>query len=82
MRIPIRRIGNSRGIIIPTSLLEIAGLELEAEVSFQDGALIVKAPDRVVREGWAQASADLARQADDGLVMPDLGNEDDENLQW
>lgn len=82
MRITIRRIGNSKGMIIPAALLEQAGLESEADVSVEDGALIVRAPAKSVRSGWAQASAQLAREGDDALLIADIVNEGDEDLQW
>lgn len=82
MRIVIRKIGNSRGMIIPTSLLQQAGLESEADVSVEDGALVVRAAPKPVRSGWAQASAQLAASGDDALLIPEFGNDGDESLQW
>lgn len=82
MRIAIRRIGNSRGMIIPTSLLAQLGLETEADVSIVDGALIIRAPAKPVRCGWAEASKELARVGDDALVMPEFANADDAELAW
>lgn len=82
MRIAIRRIGNSRGIIIPTALLQQLGLESEAEVSVEDGALVVRVPTKPARSGWAEASQDIAHHNDDGLVLPEFGNADDEDFKW
>lgn len=84
MRIAIRRIGNSKGMIIPTAMLQQVGLEAEAEadVSVEDGALVVRAPAKPVRSGWAEASEEIARHGDDALVMPEFGNGDDEELEW
>lgn len=82
MRIAIRRIGNSKGMIIPAVLLEQAGLESEADVTVEEGALIVRAPAKSVRSGWAQASAQLARDGDDALLIADIVNEADEDLVW
>lgn len=82
MRITIRRIGNSKGMIIPTTLLQQAGLVHEAEVSVEDGALVLRAPTNTVRSGWAEASADIAKHGDDQLVMTEFSNSDDEGLQW
>lgn len=82
MRIAIRRIGNSKGMIIPAALLEQAGLESEADVTVEEGALIVRAPAKSVRSGWAQASAQLARDGDDALLIADIVNEADEDLVW
>jgi antitoxin MazE len=82
MRIAIRRIGNSKGIIIPTPLLAQIGLEDEAEVSVEDGALVVRAPARPVRRGWAEASKALASSGDDALVLPEFGNVGDAEHAW
>ncbi len=82
MRITIRKIGNSRGMIIPTAMLQQAGLDLEAEASVEDGALVLRAPSKAARSGWAQASAELARHGNDALVMPAVANEIDGDLEW
>jgi antitoxin MazE len=82
MRIAIRRIGNSKGMIIPAAMLQQVGLETEADVSVEDGALVVRAPAKPVRSGWAEASKEIARHGDDALVMPEFGNGDDEKLEW
>jgi antitoxin MazE len=37
---------------------------------------------RRAREGWAQASKELAQHGEDALVWPEFGNADDENLDW
>jgi antitoxin MazE len=42
-------------MIIPTPLLAQIGLEDEAEVSVEDGALVVRAPARPVRSGWGRS---------------------------
>jgi antitoxin MazE len=82
MRILIRRIGNSKGMIIPAAMLQQVGLESEADVSIEDGALVVRAPAKPVRHGWARASEELATYGDDALLLPDFGNADDDELQW
>lgn len=82
MRIAIRRIGNSKGMIIPTPLLAQLGLDTEAEVSVEGGALIVRAPAKPVRSGWAEASKELSRLDDDALLMPEFANAGDAELAW
>lgn len=82
MRISIRRIGNSKGMIFPTSLLAQVGLHDEAEVSVEDGAIVVRAPAQPVRSGWAEASKALAAAEDDDLVMPEFANAEDEAITW
>ncbi|MDY7576131.1 AbrB/MazE/SpoVT family DNA-binding domain-containing protein [Actimicrobium sp. CCI2.3] len=82
MLIAIRRIGNSKGIIIPTSILSQLGLETEADVSVVDGAMVVRVPARPNRSGWADASKAIALAGDDVLVMPEYANADDALLSW
>lgn len=83
MLIPVRRIGNSYGVIIPKPLLEQVGLESQADMSVRDGALVLRKPPGPVRHGWAQASARIAASGDDALVMtPEFANEDDAVLSW
>ncbi len=82
MKIAIRRIGNSKGMIIPTAILVQLGLEDEAEVTVNDDTLIVRAPKKAVRSGWAEASKALAAAGDDALVMPEFPNADDAELKW
>jgi antitoxin MazE len=74
--------GNSKGMIIPAALLEQAGLESEADVRVEEGALIVRAPAKSVRSGWAEASAELARHGDDALLIDDIVHDGDQDLVW
>jgi len=78
----IRRIGNSRGVIIPKPLLEEAGLEEEAEIIVEHGAIVLRKPRRNPREGWAEASRRIAEAGDDKLIWPEFGNQDDGELEW
>ena len=78
----VRRLGNSRGIIIPKPMLKLAGLRDEAEMKFEQGAIVLRKPRQNPRQGWAEASARLAELEDDKLVWPEFGNRDDGDLRW
>ena len=82
MKIAIRRIGNSKGVIIPAAILSEVGLEDEADVRIKDGALVISPPKKGARAGWAEASKKLAATGDDALVMTEFGNVGDAELQW
>ena len=82
MRISIRRIGNSKGMIFQASLMAQIGLQDEAEVSIEDGAIVVRAPSQPVRSGWAEASKAIAAAGDDDLIMPEFANADDQAITW
>lgn len=78
----IRRMGNSRGILIPKPLLALAGLEDQAEIVIEGNTLIVRRPAPSPRTGWAEASKRVAETGDDALVMPEFANEADDSLRW
>lgn len=78
----VRKLGNSRGIIIPKPLMEQVGLTDEAQISVENGAIVLRPARRAPREGWAQACQAIATASDDALVWPDFANEDDEKLVW
>ena len=79
MRMQIRRIGNSRGIILPSSMIEQTGLDAEVEVSIRDGAIELRAPRQSRRAGWEAAFAalgDVANEAEVGFVENRFDRED------
>jgi len=78
----IRRVGNSLGIIIPKSMLEQAGLEKEADMALERGAIVLRRVRQNPRRGWAKASRKVADAGDDKLIWPEFGNRDDGDLQW
>lgn len=51
MQITLRKIGNSRGIIIPSALIEQLHIENEVELTLQNDSLILK-PSKPLRKGW------------------------------
>jgi antitoxin MazE len=63
----IVRIGNSRGIRIPKTLLDEADLPEEVELHAQPGRLIVQAAHRP-RSGWASAAKRMRTRGDDAVL--------------
>lgn len=83
--VTLRQIGNSQGIVIPKPLLAQVGLvgEASAEISVENGTLVLRKPRRTVREGWAEAARAIAERGEDTLVMGEFGNEgDDTEIVW
>lgn len=80
--ITIRKIGNSHGFVIPKPVLDQLGLGSEAEMSIENGALVLRKPTPAVRDGWAQAAQIVNQHEDDALVMGEFGNEGDADLSW
>lgn len=84
MHVTIRPIGNSKGVVLPKPILAQAGLEdaTDAEMTVENGVIILRKPTRPAREGWAEAAQKLAAQGGDELVMGEFGNEADSELVW
>jgi antitoxin MazE len=78
----IRRLGNSKGILIPKLLLQQVGLVDQAEMRVEGEALVLRRPKAAPRSGWAEASRKLAAAGDDALVIPEFVNEGDAELTW
>jgi antitoxin MazE len=82
MRVTLRKMGNSSGVIIPKPFLAEIGATGAVEMAVEDGRIVIEAERRMPRQGWAEASRALAEAGDDGLFWPEFGNVDDEQLEW
>lgn len=82
MKTTIRKMGNSRGVIIPKPLLAQVGLDGEAEMAVENDAIVLRKPQRKARAGWVEASKTLAASGEDALAWPEFGNEADAELAW
>ena len=80
MKTRIIRIGNSRGIRIPKSFIEDAGLENEVEIRVVgSGVLIEKI--HAPRAGWSEAAVKLRERGEDGLLDEPVTSDFDET-EW
>ena len=77
----IRKIGNSKGIILPQSILKECLIDDVVTIEVKDKHIIISAPEEVKRKGWEQAFKEMAENGDDQLVMPDLFA-DESNTDW
>jgi len=82
MHVSIRPFGNSRGIVIPKPMLAQLGLVDEADLTVENGALVIRKPALSARSGWADAAKAVALANDDGLLLGEFANEGDEDLAW
>jgi antitoxin MazE len=82
MRVTIRRMGNSQGVLIPKPVLAQLGLENEVEMEVENDTIVLRRPRHKAREGWAEASQALADNGDDALVMGEFPNADDAEHAW
>ena len=85
MKARVVKIGNSRGIRIPKSLIDESGLKSEVELEINNGQIIIK-PVSKCRENWDTAFKKMARNEDDILLDSEtLLNQskwDEEEWEW
>ncbi len=67
MKVNVVRIGNSRGIRIPKTVLRQCHLAEEVELDVQDNRLIIR-PVAHARRGWEDAFRKMHGHRDDALL--------------
>ena len=70
MKADIIKIGNSKGIRIPASLLKQCGIDKKVEIEIRHNNIILK-PVKSPREGWAAAFREMSKRGDGQLLIPD-----------
>ena len=83
----VRRIGNSRGVLIPAAFLASCQIEDQVDMQLQDGQIVIKPVRRALREGWfadavvtpPAALAQEQAEAHDWLALPST---DDGEWVW
>jgi len=84
MRARIIRIGNSRGIRLPRSVLEECEFGAAVDLSVEHGTLVVR-PVPSPRAGWDEAFTAMAELGDDALLDPEapMGTAwDEQEWEW
>ena len=69
MKTRLVRIGNSRGVRLPKTIIAQAGLTEEVELGVRDGAVVI-ARATSARSGWAAAASKMRQQNEDQLLDP------------
>jgi antitoxin MazE len=84
MRISVRRMGNSAGIILPKPILAELGVKAGDDLSLtlEKGRVVLTPVTSHPRTGWAEAAEAIAGAGDDALVWPEFGNAGDDDLIW
>lgn len=82
MKAHIVRIGNSRGIRLPKTLLQEAQLEDEVELQAEPGRILISKPAQP-RSGWADAARRMREEDEDCLFdQPIPTRFDEEEWTW
>ena len=83
METNIISIGNSKGIIIPSKLLKIAGFKSFVNLEIEEGKLVIS-PLKKVREGWENIiKEEIDKNGQPISLIPDFfDDEQDTDWQW
>ena len=77
MHTTLRKIGNSKGIIIPAHVIEALQIDNDVEMTIENGALILK-PSQQPRQGWFK-NYDASK---DDAPLEDLKDLESEQEDW
>ena len=80
IRSKLVKIGNSRGIRIPQTILEQVGLTEEIEMKVEGYQLIIQATHQP-RQGWEGRFAAMAEQGDDRL-LDEISTTQWDEVEW
>jgi len=64
MKTQVIKIGNSKGIRIPKSILEHSGLGKEVDIEVREDELIIR-PVNTPRKGWFEAFRSMSEKGDE-----------------
>lgn len=81
----MRRIGNSRGVLIPAAFLASCQIEDQVDMQLQDGQIVIKPVRRQLREGWFTGSASpvaLAQEQAEAQDWSAPSTTDDSEWVW
>ena len=82
VRSKVVKIGNSRGIRIPRTLLEQAGLTDDVEMTVEGNRLIIHSLHSP-RQGWEMQFKAMAERGDDQLLNKSIPTQwDEEEWAW
>ena len=82
MKTHLVRIGNSRGVRLPKTIITQTGLTDEVELHVRDGAVVI-APATSARSGWADAARRMRHRNEDRLLdTPNPTHFDEKEWQW
>lgn len=84
MEAKIIRVGNSKGVILPSKLMKLVGLKEKVSIDVKDNKIIITPAEKKVREGWEEMIKEEVENNGHGeKLIPDVFS--DENLdewQW
>jgi len=81
----LRKVGNSRGVLIPAAFLASCQIEDQVDMALQDGQIVIRPAKRPLREGWFDRSATASMEPDEtaeDAVWESATTTDDSEWVW
>jgi len=82
MILQIVKVGNSRGLRLPKSLLEQYHIDKQVDLRSTKEGLLIKPLNSKARAGWGKKFKEMAAHGQDKLLMPDLVDAIDKDWKW
>lgn len=82
MILRVVKVGNSKGLRIPKSILEQCHIEDEVDITPTKDGLLLKPVKSKARASWAKKFKEMATHRDDKLLIPDFTDTADRDWQW
>lgn len=82
MEANIIRIGNSKGVILPSKLMKLIGLKEKVSIDVKGNQIIITPAEKKVREGWEDMIREEVENNGPGeKLIPDVFS-DEELDEW
>ena len=81
----VRKVGNSRGVLIPAAFLASCQIEDQVDMQLQDGQIVIKPVKRKPRDGWftqPATEAVLVQDAEESQAWGEATLSDDSEWVW
>ncbi len=75
MKIPIIKIGNSKGILLSKTVMERYGFKEKVEIVMKQDCIELK-PASPARQGWDEAFSEMHAKGEDRLLDQDVLDDD------
>ncbi|MDF3818572.1 AbrB/MazE/SpoVT family DNA-binding domain-containing protein [Leptospira sp. 96542] len=82
MKTAVVKIGNSKGIRIPKTILASCHIEDEVDLLVEDDKIIIVPFKIKPRTGWEAQFKEMALNKDDKLIFPDSIDLDSKDWEW
>lgn len=71
MKTQVIKIGNSRGVRIPQTVLAQCGISEEVDIEIENNQIIISPIKSSPRQGWEKKFQKMHEQNEDALFLPD-----------